>query len=375
MSEQSKSQTGNTQNRVTRQAITNKDLTTHGPDPNVEFINSPLNKGPKKETSSSTTLLGNILQEFRTFNVKFDSECQSTATRHEQLVSKLDELVVALSSKTTPTTDRGHIVTETDISRFIAIHEQTWKENLNKRRKAFFLHMRNTEKAIIYENYLKLEPVFIANICKEKTIVGQNSPEWLQIKTKREISNMEHEIVKMQTLSKQNEEIVKNVDQETMTLFNNLPEHTLENIRLTWTTQTSMEEDKSKKEWQQKKEYLEKLPTKTPNKKGDDQDPNERTSKKKPAPWNSNSNQVRDRDSAFRQTPMFSRKNNNTPGTNNNKSRNNPHFKQASYNSSTHANKSDSNSEFQFPIRPVQPKRNNYQKQYFQKVRGRNHSS
>ena len=136
-----------------------------------------------------------------------------------------------------------------------------------------------------------------------------------------------------------------------------------------------MEEDKSKKEWQQKKEYLEKLPTKTPNKKGDDQDPNERTSKKKPAPWNSNSNQVRDRDSAFRQTPMFSRKNNNTPGTNNNRSRNNPHFKQASYNSSTHANKSDSNSEFQFPIRPVQPKRNNYQKQYFQKVRGRNHSS
>ena len=203
----------------------------------------------KETTSVNTQLLSDILNELRLL-------------RKEVNESKKENHCTCQCQKTVSNNEEPKTTNDPSVTRIIENHSKLWKETLQKRKFAFYNHLKNEQKAAIYEDYLTKTPPFIPDVCKEKDIPGQSSEEWVKLKNEREIANIVHNVEKMRAFANQHKKNIEDLDTSIATNFNHQNEEVKNKIMDLWKAEVQVEENVSKDIWKKKKEFLSSLPEK-----------------------------------------------------------------------------------------------------------------
>ena len=90
----------------------------------------------------------------------------------------------------------------------------------------FFNGLKNYEKSQIYEEFLKKQPPYIPNWCREKNY-GEHTvddEEWDEIKKDREVQNVRHAIRKMTAMVKTHQKKINEADKKIWDTFSHLAE-------------------------------------------------------------------------------------------------------------------------------------------------------
>ena len=273
---------GDTQNRVTRSQPPRMEQ--------AETSESPAINRRTRDQPSSNNLLSEMLRELKSLNTKFD---------------ELREFVEANLPNTVQVSLPQTTQCKIEVDRIISIHSKIWNDTLSKRKRDFFNHLKNSEKAKIYEQYLNNEPTFIPKCCKETKIKGQTSDEWIRLNNEREISNVNHEIQIMKTFALQHKESFEECDASIMEVFTHFPQEKVNQIREVWMTEVKTEEQVSKSIWKKKAEFLTSLPERPQEERADGINAQEQPISSKPSRNNPNhrNNRTQQASNKRRQSP------------------------------------------------------------------------
>ena len=270
-----------------------------------------------QQAVSTSNLLTDILKEMKALNTKIERLTEITLERQDTIQQRQREEDMTNSPQR-----------DVDITRLISIQDKTWKDTMNKRKRAYFDFYKNEEKAKLYEEYLNRATPFIPRSCKEKDIPGQVGEEWQNIKKEREVSNTRHQVDRMKAFARQHQSKVQELDDSIVALFTHLPQDTLNRIKNTWATEAKLEENVSQEMWKKKKDFLSKLPDRTEEETGTSNSRRPSTSRNSPRSPRSNSPQTahnrNQTGSAGRR--RFGGRHAPSGGRRNNGSNNEPHF-------------------------------------------------
>ena len=236
---------------------------------NIGRQNEVLSKDSTRSTinnqKKSHELLAGILNELKKLNSFFEIESEAATARHNELMNLLTTPQVTETEQILQNDELSPInKEECDSQQLISNYYKSWKEDLQRRERAFCSYWKNQERSRIYEQYLTLSPPYIPPKCREKAVRGQNSTEWTSLHESREVANTKHEILKLQMFSRAGKAKMDEIDEKMSVQLAQLLPQSQETIREKWKSECAALEEKIKRQWTRNKVYLETLPCTSP---------------------------------------------------------------------------------------------------------------